>query len=327
MRFFGIVGQDRVKNILLRTVSAQRIPHAFLFAGPEGVGKRTTALAFFSFLVCEDPTENDSCGLCRACNMVDAGTFPDLAILQPEKGVIKIDAIRQATPRLQFEPLIGPWKGLIIDNADLMTLEAANAALKTLEEPPSKTLFILISSNPDVLPRTVISRCITLNFNRLSTEDVAAIVAEERGLSPAEIVDAAALSMGSPGRAIRLLDSPLMGERRAFIQTFLELGTKGLDQLLAFSKDVASSKGDEADVLLLLESLLQDIVHAASGSPDSDFCNYDMVEEIRGFANKIGIDKALAAVNAWTDWDYKRRYHPDLRAALDKVFLALGGNF
>lgn len=321
MRFASVVGHDHARNVLLRAAARDRVPHAFLFAGPEGVGKRRMALAFLSYLVCLDRRDGDSCGQCRSCRMVDAGTFADLAVLAPEKGVVKIDSIREATPRLQFEPLVGPWKCLLIDDAHTMTLEAANAALKTLEEPPSRTLFVLVTANPDVLPRTVVSRCVSLHFGALSTAEVADLVARERGISVVDATDAAALSRGRPGRALRLLDSPLLAERRAFIATFLELADKGPDERLRFSDDVASSKEDAADTAILLESLLQDVLLVAAGRPDAELCNRDMAGPIRTFAGQVGVEGAIAAATAWLDWDLRRRYHPDARAAMDRVLL------
>lgn len=321
MRFADVAGHAHVKDVLLRAARRERVPHAFLFAGPEGVGKRRMALAFLSYLVCRDRGAQDACGQCRPCRMVDAGTFADLAVLAPEKGTIKIDAVREATPRLFFEALVGPWKCLLIDDAHAMTLEAANAALKTLEEPPSRTLFVLVTSSPDVLPRTVLSRCVTLHFGALPTDEVAALVARERGIPEDDALAAAALSRGSPGRALRLLDSPVLAERRAFIATFLDLAAKGPADRLEFSDGVASTKEDAADTAILLESLVQDVLVAASGRPDAELCNRDMAGPIRAFADRVGIEGALAVARAWTDWDAVRRYHPDTRAAMDRIVL------
>ncbi len=321
MRFADVVGHSHAKEVLLRAALRERVPHAFLFAGPDGVGKRRTALAFLSFLVCRDRGEVDACGQCRSCRMVDAGTFADLAVLTPEKGTIKIDTIREATPRLNFQPLVGPWKCLLIDDAHTMTIEAANAALKTLEEPPDRTLFVLLTSNPDALPRTVLSRCMTLHFGTLPTEDVAALVAREREVSGEDAMAAAAMSRGSPGRALRLLDSPVLAERRAFISTFLELAGKGPADRLELSDGIASSKEEAADTALLLESLVQDVLLAAAGRPDTELCNRDMADPIRAFAQQIGVDAALAVARAWLDWDAVRRYHPDTRSAVDRIMM------
>jgi DNA polymerase-3 subunit delta' len=322
MRFADIVGHAHAKEILLRAARRDRVPHAFLFAGPDGVGKRRMALAMLSFLVCRDRGDaDDACGQCRPCRMVEAGTFADLAVLAPEKGTIKIDTIREATPRLNFQPLVGPWKCLLIDDAHTMTLEAANAALKTLEEPPDRTLFVLVTSHPDELPRTVMSRCVTLHFGALPTADVAALVARERDIPEDDALAAAALSRGSPGRALRLLDSPILAEREAFIATFLDLAGKGPADRLDFANGIASSKEEAADTAILLESLIQDVLLAAAGRPDSDLCNRDMAGPIRAFAERVGVDGALEVAGAWLDWDAVRRYHPDMRSAMDRVLL------
>ncbi|NOZ00429.1 MAG: DNA polymerase III subunit, partial [Deltaproteobacteria bacterium] len=182
MRFADITGHGRAKEVLRRCVDRDRIPNAFLFHGPEGVGKRTTALALLSYLVCRDPQEGDSCGACGPCVQVGSGDFVDLHTLVPDKGTIKIDSVRNAMPRLFFEPLVGPWKCLLIDDAHLLSIEAANAALKTLEEPPPKTLFILVTSAPDILPRTVPSRCFPVPFGPLKPDLVAGFLMGRGGV-------------------------------------------------------------------------------------------------------------------------------------------------
>lgn len=321
MRLADIRGHGHVKELLRRTVVSGRVPHALLFHGPEGVGKRSLALAFLSWLVCRDPRPDDACGECVPCRQVEDGSFVDLATLAPEKGTLKIDVVREALPRLQFEPLVGPWKCVIVDDAHTLTIEAANAALKTLEEPPRNSLFVLVTPSPDTLPRTVVSRCLAVPFGPLKTDEVADLLVS-RGVSDDEARAAAARSRGSPGAALHLLDSPVLKERSAFVGQFLALAGASPEACLAFSDGVAGGRDEVEDYMDLLESVLRDLLLAASGAPDSALGNADLAMPLRTAAERIGPDAAARLVEAWLAWEGSRRYVPQARWAVDRIGLA-----
>ena len=321
MRFADVAGHAHVKDLLIRAGERDRVAHAYLFHGPEGVGKRTMALAFLSWLVCRDHIDGDACGRCVPCRQVEDGTFVDLAILKPDKGYIKIDAIRDAVPRLYFEPLVGPWKCLIVDDAHAMTLEAANAALKTLEEPPSRTFFVLVTPTPDVLPRTVLSRCFHVPFGPVAAEDVAALLVR-RGADEVVAHAAAARSRGSPARATRFLDPDLVTEREDFLKGFLDLATAGPATRLEFAEGFAKSKEDSEGLVDLLESVVHDVLLAATGAPDHEMANADMAGPVRAFAERVGRDGALRLAASFLEWDGRHRYSPNTRIALDAILLS-----
>jgi DNA polymerase-3 subunit delta' len=324
MRFCDIVGHDHAKETLRRAADRNRVPHACLFHGPEGVGKKSLALAFLQYLVCRDrtPGDPDSCGECRPCRQVAAGTFADLLVMEPEKGVIKIERIREAFPRLQFEPLVGPWKCILINDAHALTIEAANAALKTLEEPPSNTLFVLVTSTPDTLPRTVLSRCLHLSFGPLPAEVVAGILVDRHGMSEVDARNAAALAQGSPAVALKLVGSPVLAERVGFLKSFLELADAGPEQRLRFAEGIAGGREEFEEHEHLVKSLMQDILAAVAGQSDDRFCNADLGNEIRAFARRIGPDRVLEMAAAFMEWDSNRRYHPNSRMFLDRLVLS-----
>jgi DNA polymerase-3 subunit delta' len=321
MRFADVVGHAHVKDLLLRAGRRGRVPHAYLFHGPEGVGKRAMAMAFLSWLVCRDRQGDDACGECVACRQVAAGTHVDLAVLEPEKGYIKIERWREAVPRLLFEPVAGPWKCLVVDDAHAMTLETANAALKTLEEPPSATLFFLVTSAPDTLPRTVASRCFPVPFGPVPAPDVAALLGR-RGKAPEEAVAAAARSRGSPGRALRLCESEVLSERVEFIRSLLDAASSGPGDRLRFGDDATREREDVEEHMELVETVVRDVLLAAAGAPDDALCNADLAGPIRAFAESAGPDRALAMVDAWLDWDLARRYAPAARLAVDRLMLS-----
>ena len=165
---FSAVGHDHQKQLLSSLVQKGKLPHALLFAGPRGVGKRTIAVELVKNLFCE---EGGACAMCRACRNVDSGLHPDFTLVSGETS-IKIDELRAMMKEVYEPPFEAPVRVVLIDNAELMTHEAANALLKTLEEPPPSNLFVLVSSREQEIPLTVRSRCMRLGFGPLSTENL-----------------------------------------------------------------------------------------------------------------------------------------------------------
>ncbi|MBI5788339.1 MAG: DNA polymerase III subunit delta' [Candidatus Schekmanbacteria bacterium] len=157
-----IKGQNRVVKILCRALAQKRLPHAYLFYGIEGVGKKLTALHLAKVVNCRQQTE-EPCGICPACHKVDKAIHPDVILIQPEEGEsIKIEQIRRLQEEIAYKPFEGYFKVWIIDQADKMTQQAANCLLKTLEEPPASSLIILLAVQEESLLPTIISRCQTL---------------------------------------------------------------------------------------------------------------------------------------------------------------------
>ena len=172
MPFADVIGQEGPKKKIRSALAQQAIGHAYLFSGDEGIGKRLMALRFAQALSCETPpssSQPDSCGQCRACEQIDSGVYPDLLFIEPEQEKanpqIKIDQVREIERHVIYRPLLSERKICVIDDADRLTANAANAFLKTLEDPPEHSLFILVTSRPLRLLATVRSRCLTLRFS------------------------------------------------------------------------------------------------------------------------------------------------------------------
>jgi DNA polymerase-3 subunit delta' len=199
-----------------------RLPHAFLFVGPEGIGKRTFALRLAQALLCErrDAAALDPCGVCPSCLQVDAGTHPDvLAIAKPEdKHELPISVVRQLCLDLGLKPMHGTRRVALVDDADDLNEEASNAFLKTLEEPPPGAVLVLIGTSAELQLDTIVSRCRVLRFDPLPETELAAVLTE-RGIvqDPAEAARLARLAEGSVARAKGLADTDLQAFRRDLI--------------------------------------------------------------------------------------------------------------
>ena len=168
MAFRDIIGQDKAINILVRTIQRGRIASSYLFAGEPGIGKKYTAVTLAKALNCLS-SPGDACDDCPSCRKIDSGIHPDFLLISPESGQIRVEEIRAIDEMLSLKAFEGRYKVVIVDDADAMNQYAANAFLKTLEEPPEESLIILVSSNPDRLPDTIRSRCSRINFTPLSS--------------------------------------------------------------------------------------------------------------------------------------------------------------
>src|SRR6185295_3557448 len=166
---FRDVGNRRLAALLARSVARDALPPSLIFSGPDGADMRSTAIAVAQSLNCLEPVgkgdERDGCGKCAACTRIARGMHPDVIIVEPgDNGSIKVDQIREVIERTGYRPFEGRRRAVIVDQADAMMAPAQNALLKTLEEPPPSSVFMLVTTRPDMLLATVRSRCPVLRF-------------------------------------------------------------------------------------------------------------------------------------------------------------------
>ncbi len=203
--FAAVRGHERVCERLRTAAAAERLAHALLFAGPDGIGKRGVALALAAWQQCEHAGD-DACGSCGSCRQIAVESHPDFQLIAVASGKkeIGIERARHVKRFVQLQPMRGKVKIAVIDDAHMLTVAAQNALLKTLEEPPEHSLLILIANNPDALLPTVRSRCQRVQFAPLPAETVGEILIERAGLDATAAAELAALAEGSPGRALAL---------------------------------------------------------------------------------------------------------------------------
>ncbi|MGI6145427.1 MAG: DNA polymerase III subunit delta' [Peptococcia bacterium] len=206
MGFKDIYGQNRAIALLKAGFKAGRNSHAYLFYGPEGVGKFKTAVAFAQLLNCSSPTEEaEPCGTCIACRKIISGSHPDLIVVRPDGNSLKIEQMRILQEKVYYKCYEGKFKVIIIDDAHLLTIEAANSLLKVLEEPPAETVFILLANDLNKLPITIHSRCQPLPFSYLD-EMVLRKILQQQGKETPPTLD---LAQGSASKALEMVDNPV----------------------------------------------------------------------------------------------------------------------
>lgn len=168
--FDEIIGNDRIKNQLKQAVDLNKTSHSYLFLGISGIGKKMIAKEFAKMILCEN--DNKYCNQCKSCIEFDSNNNPDFTLIDPDGASIKIDQIRQMQKKIIEAPIISKNKVYIIDDADLMTTEAQNCLLKTLEEPPEFVTIILIGSKESSFLSTIKSRCTIIKFSPIENEQI-----------------------------------------------------------------------------------------------------------------------------------------------------------
>ncbi len=202
------VGHTRTISLLKRILKGEKMGQSYLFAGKEGIGKYLVARWFAAGVLCTSREERP-CLECNSCRRVAKGVHVDLKEVAPDgRGLIPIDAVREIQEWLNLSPMEGTRKALLIDDAHLMNIPAANAFLKTLEEPPPSAVIVLVSANPMWLLPTIRSRCQVVWFSPLSTDEVRMVLGEMK------VEEFESLFAGSPGRLLQMLSSPNLHEMR-----------------------------------------------------------------------------------------------------------------
>lgn len=295
MTFAQIIGHDRQKDILRRALAGGRLAHAYLFAGPEGVGKRLLALATARALFCGNGT---GCGECAACRKVDHRNHPDLHVLEPEGSSIKIEQIRAIQRDLSLRPVEGNRKVCLIEAAESMTTAAANALLKTLEEPRGDTLLILLSSQPQRLLETIRSRCQTLHFSRQPLALIRENLQTQLGIADMEAHILAALSEGSFKKAFGKDRQLYLDERRTLLKTLTALSSGSILPILEFAEQLAGDKAVLPDILEIFQSFYRDVLLTLHARDTDELVNLDLSEKVRRVASREDATRVLAKLEA-----------------------------
>lgn len=311
-----IRGHRRVLDVLTHAIGRGALPPSLLFAGPEGVGKRLTAIAVAQTLNCTRPVSllqstgempRDGCGECTACRRIARGAHPDVVVLQPDDSAsIKIDAVREEViQKSAYRPFEGRWRVFIIDEADALVVNAQDALLKTLEEPPPGSILILVTSRPDVLLPTVRSRCYRLRFGRLSEADIAAVLRERHGFSERDARAASVFADGSISRALAAQEGELAEAREAAARLLRAVAggrtPQRLDGAKAFVAGPRAGPADRGAVagrLRALSSMLRDLEILATRAEDAWLANADLKPQLEPLLPAFGSPRVLRAFSA-----------------------------
>ena len=307
MPFRDVVGHGPLLQLIAQAVSRGTLPPSLGFVGPDGVGKQLAAIALAQVQNCLSLVETrpfavDACGECDSCKKIVRGSFSDLLLVETiENKPITIDQVRQVVHQVAYRPFEGRRRVVVIRDADRMNAEAQSALLKTLEEPPDSSQFVLVTSRPDLLLLTVRSRIQQLKFVHLSVGEVSQVV---RGLG-VETADAQLLAAagGSAGRAVALASGELVVARDAAVRLMeqVAIAHDGRARLVAAQEFVGvRKKGQDLRQELIqrlraMPSLLRDVALLWAGSEPQAVVNVDLVDSLAPLSDIYGGSRGIKA--------------------------------
>jgi DNA polymerase III, tau subunit (EC 2.7.7.7) len=270
--FREMSGQSHVKRTLQNALLADKTTHAYLFSGPRGTGKTSTAKIFAKALNCEHAPTDEPCNECATCKSITNGSHPDVIEFDAASNS-SVDEMREIIEKVRFAPASARYKVYIIDEVHMLSTSAFNALLKTLEEPPSHAVFILATTEPHKIPATIISRCQRFDFKRLSSTDILErmkIVLEDIQLPYDEqaLKVIAKSAAGGMRDALSMLDQVVSfsGEKLTLEDALFVTGSISQEIFYELAKSLAER--DVAKVLAMLEQLMSEGKDAVRLSED-----------------------------------------------------------
>lgn len=335
--FNDVIGHDRQKGVLAKSAIDGSVAHAYIFAGPEGIGKKPVAAGFAKLLNCtaKHLPENipDAECSCVSCTKIDKGIHPDLIVIRFE-GVksIKVEQIREdIEDRIYLKPYEGKYKIVIVDEAERMSNSAQNAFLKTLEEPPPDSVIILITSEPNSLLPTIRSRCRIIQFSPLPEELVLEFLLNNTEMSPGDAAVAARVCDGSPGQALRL-NADSLELRKEFILALSELSRDSASRItgLVEALPLGNSQEDFENLKLAFKFMslwLRDIAMLKIGYGDDVISHPDIAGVSLEIAAKWAMDRIMAKQKHVEDtWRDISKANANKHLAMESLFIKLAEN-
>ena len=303
--FSEIIGQERAIGFLKGVMARGKIPHAYLFAGIAGVGKTTAALAFTQVINCKEPVNQEACGQCQRCRQLRSGNFPDLVFIEPDRQNIKIEQIRDLNRTLSFKPISGRYRVSIIRQAEVMTDEAANALLKTLEEPPQNNILILNVTEPLALFPTIVSRCQKVLFRPIPVRVLADWLVDNQSLEEDKAHVLAKISEGSLGKAIRMCEVEFIKEREYLLSRLIQLPGLSSEEALEMalqhkrkhkergSHEIGKGAWDLFDLLSIWKSWYRDLLLTKLHCPADLLINVDFSQKLKNISRHFKIENLI----------------------------------
>jgi len=324
MGFADIIGHHKQIETLRQGLRTARLHHAYLFVGPDGVGKKTIALALAQALHCGQE-EGDFCGHCRTCVAIQKNNHPDVRMLEPLTGKkeISIQQVREIEKELGYRSFSRGKKIAVFDPATLLNWPAQNALLKTLEEPPQNCLLILIAAHGGGLLPTVRSRCLRLSFASLPRDAVAGFLTANAGKTLEQAESLAALSQGTLGVAKNIEEEGLLEKRCTWVNTLASLGAGDFRAGLEAAEEVAGSREEALKFLQWTGSWYRDLLAHAVTKNASEIVNIDMMPQIHQQAAQIKIATLLSLFAKTGEAAARIQRNINRRMVIEDFFMAV----
>jgi DNA polymerase-3 subunit delta' len=344
--FDQLTGNERVKKLLRRMLGSGRVPGALLFTGEEGVGKKLFALEIAKALNCRTPQGVEACGSCPPCVRISRLNFPqsleaedwkkiiwtdhgDVGMVVAPKRVLQVDQMRDIEREANFRPFEGRARVFLVDDADKLNEQSANALLKSLEEPPPTSHIILITSRPAMLLPTIRSRCQAIRFSPLTTSEIEQHLLKNKLADPAEAALRARAGNGSIGRALAGDLESFKERRDAMLEVLTALAITGdHSRLLRLAEEMNEAKHkDEYEFgLELLETLIRDALMISFGINPERIINQDVLPQLRKISERINSRSATSWISQIEEIREQLVVNINRKPATDALFLSMAAS-
>jgi len=325
--FKEIVGHTKPKQILKNRIKNEKIGHSYLFVGNEGIGKKLTAIAFSKAINCKNISEEqDPCNKCSSCQQIEKNSSADFSIISPVDSVIKIEKIREVKSNIYLHPLTNKKKIYIFDNAEKMTTQASNSLLKILEEPPEYAILILVTSAPDKILPTIISRCCRLVFKPLEINQQKKIISGNSSIDEKQLDNLIKLSHGSPGMALDLMrNQDKIKIKDNYIESLVKIKPEELSNYIFSSEkifpDITNNFQDFVEMMVLW---FRDTLLVKMNIDENQLFFQDKIESIRQYAQWFKKDKIILILEYLATIPEELEKHVNQNILLENFFIRLG---
>lgn len=322
-----IIGHKGVIARLRLMQAEDRLPHAMLFCGMEGVGKSLAAEALAAAELCHAPVEGQACGHCPSCQALASSTHPDFFQMKPESETkaapaIRIEAVRKLQEDIARIPLLSERRVVIMQEADKMNEAAANCLLKTIEEPAGQVVFILITSRPSALLDTIISRCMRVEFGILQIEEIVQVLGQQ-GIEGSLALRLASIADGSVSRALAMQDEELLALQSRAFDLAAAAGSLGAEALLKLAKDMSShSREHLLQWLGFLAMIYRDLLMLYSGS-GLPLYNQSDIDRLSSLLTKYDQQGLLHLVSLVQDYQKRLGSNVNIQLCLEGFLIRL----
>lgn len=302
--FAELYGHEKIKEHLQRAIELEKVSHAYIFNGSLGAGKKSVAALFAKTLQCERGG-NAPCNTCRSCIQTETLNQPDIIWVRHEKpGSIGVDDIRdQVIGDIRIKPYSSRYKIYIIDEAEKLTVQAQNALLKTIEEPPAYGIILLLTTNADIFLQTILSRCVLLDFKPVSDEQVRQYLKDHFEITDYETKFAVAFAQGRIGRAVTIVTAPEFAQLKEEVLHVIKYAKEmSVSEIMAEVKNIANYKLTIDDYLDLMAMWYRDVLIFKSTNDvnplifkdsftliksQAQQCSYEGLEDILNSIDKV----------------------------------------
>jgi len=319
---WDVIGHSWAVDFLKQSLANGRLAHAYLLLGPAHIGKRTVALELAKALNCGAEEEERPCGQCLACRKIAHSTHPDVRVVEPENGSLKIGQIRQLQRETILTPHEGRYRVAILPQFDRATTEASNCLLKTLEEPPPQVVLCLTAPDTSPLLPTIVSRCQLLHLRPLPLEAVESALVERWEVEQERAALLAHLSGGRLGWAVEAHHRPAILEHRASsLNSLVELLSAPRVPRFAYAQRVSHTPQVVSDILALWLSWWRDLLLAHEGN-DEEITNLDRSDDIAAYATRYSLEQIYGAMQAIRTAQQQLDSNANLRLTLEVLLLS-----